>query len=156
MKFIKKFLIWISLVFLMAGCGGLEESTMVSVLTIDAKSYDFEVIIADDVDERNQGLQNVSSLGDEEGMWFIFEEAKVRTFWMKDTLISLDIIFIGEDFKVLNIAHDVPPCTEIDPEQLNCSTYSSDGEAQYVFEIKGGLADYYGIKIGDIVRPLNF
>lgn len=139
----------------MSGCMG-SEVMQVSALTAQGDVYAFEVDIADDSEERMRGLQNVSQLSDDEGMWFVFDEPGVRSFWMKDTLISLDMIFVDENLKILNVVHAVPPCIAEDPEQLDCPLYFSEGDAQYVLELRGGVAEKNGLLPGDSVKPLNF
>ena len=136
------------LVVLLTGCVVDSKNLQVSILT-DQGEHDFVVQVAESFDERLRGLQQVTDLSDNEGMWFVFDEPKVLSFWMKDTLIPLDIIFVNEDFEVINVAHKAEPCTESDPEQLNCESYFSDNPAQYVLEIKGGLASELGIVAGD-------
>jgi len=79
-------------------------------------------------EERAQGLMFREELCSECGMLFIFEEEDVRNFWMKNTLIPLDIIFINKDFEVVSISHALP-C-----EEVICERYSSKGEAMYVLE----------------------
>lgn len=75
-------------------------------LEIDGKEY--TVYIADNEDDRAEGLQNVPMLPYDEGMLFIFEEAQTVGFWMKDTVIPLDIIYIDEYFEVVEIQEGEP------------------------------------------------
>jgi len=126
------------------------------VLTSEDESYTFEVAIANDWRERALGLQYVEYLPETQGMWFIFENEAERLFWMKDTLIHLDIIFVDADFEIIKIHHDVPTCREEDEEQLDCPNYRSAEPSQYVLELKGGTASKYGFSEGDtILGPLN-
>lgn len=105
-----------------------------------------QVEIADSEAEREQGLMERTSLGENDGMLFIFENEGQFSFWMKNTLIPLDIIFIDKNHKVLNIQHAVP--CENDP----CALYPSGGLALFVVEVNGGLAAEKGIQTGDQVR----
>jgi len=105
---------------------------------------DIAVEIADTPAEREVGLMHRKSLAGDSGMFFVFDEADTRNFWMKNTLIPLDMIFFGADYKVLNVAKRVPPC-EADP----CAVYSSMGPSRYVLEVNGGLSDEIGLKEGD-------
>ncbi|MGM5485345.1 MAG: DUF192 domain-containing protein [Nanobdellota archaeon] len=89
-----------------------------------------EVEIADTPEEREKGLMHREELCDDCGMLFIFREEKERSFWMKDTKLPLDIIFIGED-KRINEIHHAEPCKK-DP----CRTY--EGKAKYVLETNKG------------------
>jgi len=104
----------------------------------------FQVEIADDDAERARGLMFRTSLAPDRGMLFIFEQAGEQSFWMKNTLIPLDIIFIGADGRILNIVAEATPKT-LTPRW-------SAGEAQFVLELRGGEAARRGIAPGDRVR----
>ena len=94
-------------------------------------------------EEKGKGLMNRPSLAENRGMVFVFRPAGQTTFWMKDTLISLDIIFINKG-KVVKIAKNaVPNQTSI--------LYPSDSPVTEVVEVNGGFADKYKIKTGDRV-----
>src|SRR3989344_3844205 len=87
------------------------------------------VEIADDNNERMNGLMFRKNLDKDSGMLFVFDDEKNQTFWMKNTLIPLDVIFIGKDMKIVDIKH-ATPCNE-DP----CKLYKSSGPARYVLEV---------------------
>jgi len=106
-----------------------------------------EVEIADTPAEREVGLMRRKFLAKDAGMVFVFDDADTRNFWMKNTLIPLDMIFFGADYKVLNVAKMVLPC-KADP----CEVYSSMGPAKYVLEVNGGLSDEIGLDVGDKVE----
>ncbi len=93
-----------------------------------------------------KGLMGRKKLGENEGMLFAFADSAPRSFWMKDTLIPLDLIFITENLTIAKISHAVP--CESDP----CATYPSGMPVKYVLEIKGGLADEKGVKEGGAVK----
>ena len=114
----------------------------------------FHVRVADDDDERTGGLQNVDALGEREGLWFIFPEPAPRAFWMKDTLIPLDIIFFDSTFTITSIYNSVPPCKDVDPSEENCPVYPSPGAAQFVLELAGNTAKRYGLQVGDVLQVL--
>ncbi|MFA5747427.1 MAG: DUF192 domain-containing protein [Candidatus Paceibacterota bacterium] len=95
-------------------------------------------------EERQKGLMFRSFLAAEEGMLFVFEEEEKHSFWMKNTLVPLDIIWINSDKKVSYIASDVQPC-----ESDHCPMVSPLAAAQYVFEMNAGEARRIGLKIGD-------
>ena len=103
----------------------------------------FRVRIADDPAERERGLMFVSVLPEDEGMLFDFKEPSPRAFWMKNTLIPLDIIFIGADGRIINIAENTTP--------YSLEPVPSAGPALAVLEIGGGLSAELGIKPGDRV-----
>lgn len=111
----------------------------------------FQVRIADDDDERRRGLQQVDYLGEREGMWFIFPNSAPRNFWMKDTLIPLDIVFLDSNSTIISFHLNVPPCREVSPSQEDCPSYPSSGPAQFVLELVGGTAQRYGLQVGDVL-----
>ncbi len=102
-----------------------------------------DVEIADNPEEIMQGLMFRSNLNPNQGMFFIFPEQDEQIFWMKDTKISLDIIFVSNDLKIIHIArHTVPYSKEPIP-----SLYP----AKYVVEVNAGFCDTHQIqKLGYI------
>ena len=110
----------------------------------------FEVEIVDSLETRTKGLMFRERMNENRGMWFVFEESKVYPFWMKNTLIPLDMIWIDENLKVVAIIENAVPC-ESDP----CKHYNPEIEALYVLEINRGLASEQGLEIGNIVSINN-
>ncbi len=121
------------------------DGQVVSFLTGN-KTVSFEVEVADTPVKRTIGLMNRTSLQEKSGMLFIFDQEGIQGFWMKNTLIPLDMIFISADKKIVHIEKNAQPC-----KVLDCQTYSSVKPAKYVVEINGGLADKLGIKEGQMV-----
>ncbi|MWG34898.1 DUF192 domain-containing protein [Halomarina oriensis] len=104
--------------------------------------------VADNDSERAHGLMHRESLAADHGMVFVYPDADRRTFWMKNTLVPLDMIFVGPDGTVLNVRHaSVPPEGSSD-----YGSYSSDGDAQYVVEVNRGFANETGIEPGTRVE----
>ena len=102
-------------------------------ITINDKEYDVKVATTEE--EREKGLQGVTTLADNEGMLFIFDEPDEVSFWMKDTEIPLDIIFIDEDQEFRQVSEGVPNSEE----PITCDNTA------YVLEVNQGS----GIKVGD-------
>ena len=100
--------------------------------------------IVDTPETLERGLMFRTSLGPNEGMLFVFEQAGFYPFWMKNTLIPLDIIWIDEQWRIVSIAESVPPC-RADP----CPTYPPAGTARYVVEVVAGFARTHGVVRGD-------
>lgn len=98
--------------------------------------------VADDTG-RTLGLQGRTTLRDNEGMLFIFTESQPYAFWMKGTLIPLDIVWMDFTRKVVYAESNVPPCQK-DP----CPNYVPPTEALYVLELKAGTVEKLGIKKG--------
>ena len=101
------------------------------------------VEIADDEQEQTKGLMFRGNLNENGGMLFVFENEGHQAFWMKNTLIPLDIIFIGKDLEIVDIKNAVP-CKE-----ENCALYKSSKPAKYVLEVNDYFAIKNNIKIGD-------
>lgn len=95
--------------------------------------------------EWQQGLQQRTFLASNEGMLFVFPQERTQVFWMKDTLISLDMLFIAQNGTVTAIYKNVHPCVN-----APCSTYA--GLGKYVLEVNAGTANAQGITIGDLVE----
>lgn len=114
---------------------------------ICVKNKCFEVEIAQTQKEKEAGLMNRKHLDPDKGMLFLFENDGVYNFWMKNTLIPLDIIWIDKNKKVVFIKENAMPCNLED-----CETFHPTQKARYVLEINGGLAEKYGLKVGDEVE----
>jgi len=107
----------------------------------------FKVEIADTLEKRELGLMNREFLAPDSGMLFIFENEEIYNFWMKDTLISLDIIWIDKNNKIIFIKENAKPC-KVEP----CKLFEPNKKALYVLEIHKGLAKKMGFEIGDVVE----
>jgi uncharacterized membrane protein (UPF0127 family) len=108
----------------------------------------FDAEIAVTAAERGRGLMFRDELAKDRGMLFVFPEEGLHRFWMKNTRIELDMIFIGADRRVVSIARRAQPC-RTEP----CPLYGPEGNAAYVLEIAGGLCSAYGFAAGD---PVDF
>ncbi len=106
------------------------------------------VEIADDEQERNRGLMFRETLADDAGMLFDFPVPEHASFWMRNTVLSLDIIFIGTDGRILNIADHTTPYSD-DP-------IPAAGLTRGVLELRAGRAEALGIRPGDRVRHRIF
>ena len=105
----------------------------------------FGVTVADDAAERAQGLMFVESMPASRGMLFVYPEAREGVaFWMKNTLIPLDILFADASGTIVDIAADAVPGDE--------TPLPAEGAVQYVLEINGGLAARMGIGPGAQMR----
>ena len=101
-----------------------------------------QIEIADEPAERERGLMNRTAMDADAGMLFIFEVPQVLNFWMKNTLIPLDILYFDADQKLVAI-RTMEPCTA-DP----CAVYSSDVPVKYALEVNKGYAEEHGVGIG--------
>jgi uncharacterized membrane protein (UPF0127 family) len=116
----------------------------VVIATSEGKELAVRVEVADTPGERKLGLQYRNELGEGEGMLFLFPAEKVQTFWMKNTPISLDMIFISTKLKVVGIIHEAVP--------FSTALLSVATPSRFVLEIKGGVSRQNGIEVGDTVR----
>ncbi|MEC7765260.1 MAG: DUF192 domain-containing protein [Pseudomonadota bacterium] len=108
----------------------------------------FSVDIADDDAERAQGLMFVESLPSGQGMLFIYESPRPASFWMKNTLIPLDMIFVGADGVVRNVHENAVPG--------DLTPIRGGDDILAVLEIRGGLSGAIGIEPGAEMRHPAF
>ncbi len=101
----------------------------------------FDIEIADDEYETQTGLMNRKSMKNDNAMLFIFPDMQMRAFYMKNTLIPLDIIYLDNNNTIVSIQENAKPLDE--------SSLPSGTPAQYVLEINGGLSQQLNIEVGD-------
>lgn len=97
--------------------------------------------IADNEYERQLGLMNRKSMEENQGMLFIFEFERMQSFWMRNTLIPLDMLFINKEKEIVTIHKNT--------KTLSAQSYPSAAPAIYVVEVVGGFTDKYNIVVGD-------
>ena len=107
----------------------------------DGSVVHFKIETAQNDAERERGLMGRESLNPDQGMVFVFPKAQVLTFWMKNTPLFLDMIFMDATGQIVYIQHKARPYDE--------TLITSHAPAQYVLEIKGGEADAQHIAVGD-------
>ena len=105
--------------------------------------HKFKVELAASPEAQEQGLMFRTAMGADEGMIFPMDPPRRASFWMKNTVISLDLIFVGVDHKILNIAANAVP--------YDMSPLSATGTTGGVLELNAGRAAQLGIKPGDTV-----
>jgi uncharacterized protein len=121
-----------------------------SVLAIQAASghvLNFLIWNADRPSREEQGLMFVRHMDDHEGMLFVFPGGQRVSMWMKNTYISLDMLFIGADGRIEYIAPRTIP--------LSLTIISAPNPARAVLELKGGISEQLGIHVGDVVVNAN-
>ena len=101
-------------------------------------------------EDQTQGLMFRESLPERTGMLFVFDAPGEHHFWMKNTMIPLDMIWMDEAGKVIFVSADTPPC-KADP----CATYGPNAEARQVLEIAGGMAAKEKIAAGSTLRLID-
>ena len=114
---------------------------------LDATAQDtlrkINIEVADNDEERTQGLMYRTKMEDSQGMLFIFPQSAPRSFWMKNTKMPLDIIYLDENKQVVTVHQGVMPYSE--------KSLPSSKPAQYVVEVNAGFIGRYGIQEGDRV-----
>ncbi|MDN5924554.1 MAG: DUF192 domain-containing protein [Xanthomonadales bacterium] len=111
---------------------------------ITLHKHKIRIEIAADEASREHGLMDRTALARGHGMLFVFPDTAPRWFWMKNTLISLDIVYFDHNASVVSMQLNVPPCSH-DP----CPTYASNLPARYALELPGGSVGRLHIKVGD-------
>jgi uncharacterized membrane protein (UPF0127 family) len=117
---------------------------LVGKKTAIIRGHSFVVEMAKTDEDWRRGLMFREKLAAHEGMFFWGEQERVQSFWMKNTLVPLDMIFISAQMKIVKIEKEAKPETE--------TSHSSEVPAMHVLEILGGLSDRYGFKTGDLVQ----
>jgi uncharacterized membrane protein (UPF0127 family) len=119
-------------------------STPAVTVDVGGRKLAFRVELAVNPEEQARGLMYRTELAPDAGMLFVFDESRVQTFWMKNTLIPLDMIFIGSDRRIAGIVENAEPQTLTERRVA--------APSQYVLEIGGGLSQRLGIRPGATVE----
>lgn len=109
-------------------------------LSVNSESWNVE--IASTASQKENGLSNRQALRYREGMLFVFDKSDYQKFWMKDMLISLDIIFFDENWKIILIEKNLSAKTF--PK-----TFGDTVKSKFVLEVNGGEASSAGLQVGD-------
>ena len=125
-------------------CGGCSSRSAQQQDQVCFKDQCVNVEVVQKEEELHRGLQFRKSLNPDSGMLFIFKKSWPYAFWMKDTLIPLDMVWMDYGRRVVHIEHNVPPCAA-DP----CPSYAPEQEALYVLEINAGYAEKFKLELGD-------
>ena len=123
-------------------------------LKTDRGEYNLKVELAKTFRQQKKGLMHRKRLEVGQGMLFVYKKPVIPSFWMKNMLIPLDMIFIGEDLSIKYIQEKVPPCLADEV----CQTYSPPEPIQYVLEVPGGYSYLFKIHPGDALEftdPVN-
>jgi uncharacterized membrane protein (UPF0127 family) len=132
----------VTLLLATAGCAAAMPRAAVPAVELHGHRFTTE-FAADDA-SREHGLMMRTQLPADHSMLFVFPDSEPRWFWMKNTLVPLDILYFDTDRKLVSMQLDVPPC-KADP----CPSYPSDAPARYVLELPAGTARRIGAQTGD-------
>lgn len=128
-----------------AGCGGKQPTAVLPCRSGGAVEIRLEC--AATPEERERGLMFRSRLDEGEGMLFILREGHTPSFWMKNTYVSLDLFFLDQDGRVVDLAERLRPCP-VDP----CPVYTSSAPYRYALEVAAGTAFRHGVRKGDRIE----
>ena len=150
-------LIWMWLVLAWCSWGSTAKPTWDGTPQVCNEAKCFKVDLADTVETQKTGLMNVEEMAPDAGMLFVFDNPWVHRFWMKNTLIPLDMIWIADSWEVLYIKEYAPPCTPEDSANDDCQLFwPPDGtQAKYVLEVNANSTREYGIYEGIVVDLYN-
>lgn len=126
-----------------AGANGGEPQKTTAQPTITIDGVKLQVEIVQDAESRQHGLMNREQLPENQGMLFVFESTRILSFWMRNTFIPLDIAFIDDAGKIVDIQRMEP----LDESK----SYISAAPALYALEVNAGWCEKHGIKVGSLV-----
>ena len=127
----------------LSGCAISNNENPARFSEVKIGEQSFEVEVVDDDESRQKGLMFREKLEQDKGMFFIFDYEGKHSFWMKNTLIPLDIIWISEDKKIVDVQTMQPCITE------KCESHRPEIDSKYVLEVGAGI---FRGKTGDLVE----
>lgn len=143
MRFVR-FFVFLTLLTVVLQTTACQAQPKVTIATKEGRELTFQVEVADTPTKRELGLQYRRDLAADRGMIFLFPTESEHTFWMKNTPIPLDMIFINSDGKIVGIVEQAVP--------FSLDSRAVPAASRFVLELNGGIAKRNGIKIGDSIR----
>lgn len=131
----------------LAAEGGAPSTPRVVLEPLGGPSVTVRVELAETSEQRQRGLMFRKQLDPEAGMLFLFERSQQNQFWMRNTYLPLDMLFIKSDWTVLGIVENATPLTD--------DSRGVPGESQYVLEVNAGFSRQHGLAAGTKVRFLR-
>lgn len=111
------------------------------------KGKRFTVELSETQQEQALGLMFREEMAENHGMLFVFPAEGMRSFWMKNTRIPLDIFYFDADLSLVSVSENTKPC-----KTQRCPSYPSTGPAKYVLELNAGKASELGVQPGDVLE----
>lgn len=131
------------------GISGLDPSRPTTTVTLpDGTEITAELVRTRE--EQGQGMMFRKQLRADEGMLFPFEEMAPRAFWMFQTIIPLDIVWLDDNKRIVEVSERTPPCLATDPKE--CPTYGGAAHSIYVLELASGQITKHGLSTGSVLR----
>ena len=138
-----------ALLGVLAACGHSDRAKLADLAMHDVTLPGGQVIhaeLAATPAEMQRGLMFRTSMAADHGMLFVYQQEGDYPFWMFQTLIPLDMIWMDSRRRIVEISADTPPCKT---DESQCPNYGGHEPAQFVLELNGGAAAKYHLKIGD-------
>lgn len=132
-------LLLLSGILMAAACGSSHPESGLPVISVDVAGHSVKAEVARSEEEQSRGLMYRRALGKNEGMLFVYEDDRVLTFWMKNTFVPLDILYLKADHTVATIKQMNPQTTR---------THSSEVAVRYALEVNQGWAKKNGVEPG--------
>ena len=130
-----------------AGAATAQETEALTIVSAQER-HAFDVEVARTPEQKRTGLMFRREMADDYGMLFPYEDEGVRTMWMRNTVLPLDMIFIAADGRIVTIAEDTVPFSE--------EIVSSQFPVKAVLEVNAGIVDRLDISVGDRVEHETF
>jgi hypothetical protein len=130
---------------ILAGRAAVRGSPVMPTIVVRAGRVALRLAVADSEHRRERGLMCVTALRPRGGMLFVFAGDAIQTFWMKNTLIPLDMVWVRADGRIDEVAAEVPASTLTTPDD---AVARRSGRGRYVIELAGGEARRDGIAVG--------
>ena len=146
-----RLLLFAAFSLVLCGCEGPKSVTAEEFGTRDVRLPGGQVIHAEpmvDVTDMMRGMMFRTSIAPDHGMLFLHQKPSTYAYWMYQTLIPLDIIWMDSSKRVVEIVASAPPCHTVASE---CPHFGGHQQAQYVLELGGGLAKKYNVQLGDYI-----
>jgi uncharacterized membrane protein (UPF0127 family) len=144
--------IFLAFIIIFSGCLGSQLEFGHGKLFFERQNITLLVELATTQEQIRQGLMYREHLGENEGMLFDMGFSSRHSFWMYNTLIPLDAIFLDEQMRIVDMQTMVP-CGSSNPSL--CPSYTSKALARYVLEVNSGFAKRHGLKVGDKARLIS-
>jgi uncharacterized membrane protein (UPF0127 family) len=135
----KSLVILLIILFLISGCSYKQKKAC-----FEKNCFNVELAVTDE--EKTKGLMYRPYLEKNNGMLFVYDDEGIKNFWMKNTLIPLDLIWINEDMEVVFVKEKAQPCSD------SCPIITPNKKAKYVLEINSGLVKELNIRLNDEVK----
>ena len=140
-------LLWFVIAFASMGCEAQSQPQDLPRITLNAGIHNISAEVAQSPQERATGLMLRQSMAANQGMLFVFEQSEQQCFWMKNTLIPLDIAFVADDGTVINIEHMKP---------LSLDNHCSAKPVRLVLEMNMGWFAKKGVSVGSKITGKPF